>query len=81
MSSGESSNSRTSAASPRPDQLTWSQLRPILVGALLSVDAGVVAVLAIARPAGWVPPLIAFGAILIGLVALLRWSLRHRGDG
>jgi hypothetical protein len=48
---------------------------------LLSVDAAVVAILALARPAGWVPPLIAFGAILVGLVALLRWSVQHRGDG
>jgi len=66
---------------PRPDQLTWSRLRPVLVAALLVADAFVVAALGIARPPGWVPPFIAFGSVLLGLVAFLVWSLRHRDDG
>ena len=66
---------------PQQDQLTWSRLRPVLVGALLVADAFVVAALAVARPPGWVPPFIAFGAVLIGLVAFLAWSVRHRDDG
>ena len=65
----------------RPDQLTWSQLRPVLVAALLFVDAFVVGALALSRPGGWLPPLIAFGSVMIGLVGLLAWSIRHRGDG
>ena len=64
-----------------PGQLTWSQLRPVLVAALLVSDAFVVGALAIARPPGWVPPLIAFGVVLVGLAAFLVWALRHRGDG
>jgi hypothetical protein len=62
-------------------QLTWSQLRPVLVGALLVSDLFVVGALALARPPGWVPPLIAFGTLLIGLAAFFGWALRHRGDG
>ncbi len=81
MSSTGSSSWRASAASPRPDRLTWAQLRPLLIAALLVVDAFVVVALAIARPGGWLPPFIAFGSILIGLVAMLVWAVRHRGDG
>lgn len=64
-----------------PGQLTWSQLRPLLVACLLAADAFVVAALAIAHPPGWLPPFIAFGLVLIGLAGFLAWSLRHRGDG
>lgn len=64
-----------------PEQLSWSQLRPILVAALLLADAFVVAALALARPPGWVPPITAFGLVMVGLAAFLAWSLRHRGDG
>jgi len=65
----------------QPEQLTWSRLRPVLVVALLVADAFVVAALAIARPPGWAPPFIAFGAVLVGLAAFLVWSVRHRDDG
>jgi hypothetical protein len=64
-----------------PGQLSWSQLRPVLLAALLVSDAFVVAALGLARPPGWLPPFIAFGVILVGLVAFLAWALRHRGDG
>jgi hypothetical protein len=39
-----------------------------------------VAALALARPGGWVPPFIAFGVALLGLLGLEAWALRHRGD-
>lgn len=65
----------------RPGQLTWSRLRPPLLGALLVTDLFVVLALALARPDGWVPPLIAFGIVLAGLVLTLAWAIRHRGDG
>ena len=47
---------------------------------LLLADAFVVAALAIARPAGWVGPFIAFGAILVGLVWFQVCAVRHRRD-
>jgi hypothetical protein len=50
------------------------------VGFLLIADAFVVAALAIARPDGWLPPFIAFGAILVGLVCFQVWAWRHRHD-
>ena len=65
----------------RPGQLTWSQLRPVLLAALLLADAFVVGALVLARPEGWVPPFIAFGLVLIGFAVFLAWALRHRGDG
>jgi hypothetical protein len=52
----------------------------VLVGCLLGVDAFVVAALGLGRPSGWVPPFIAFGLILLGLVALEFWAVRHRRD-
>ncbi len=55
-------------------------MRPVLVAFLLAADAFVVGALAVAHPAGWVPPFIAFGAVLIGLVWFQVWSLRHRHD-
>jgi acid phosphatase family membrane protein YuiD len=55
-------------------------MRPVLVGFLLVADAFVVAALAIARPDGWVAPLIAFGSILVGLVWFEAWAVRHRHD-
>ena len=66
---------------PASGELTWAQLRPILLGALLAADAFVVAALAIAHPPGFLAPLIAFGVVLIGLAAGLAWALAHRGDG
>lgn len=58
----------------------WSAIRPVLSGFLLAADAFVVAALAIARPDGWVPPFIAFGSLLAGLVAFEVWAIRHRRD-
>jgi hypothetical protein len=58
----------------------WSAIRPILVGCLLATDIFVVGALAIAMPRGWVPPFIAFGLILFGLVIFQAWTIRHRHD-
>jgi H+/Cl- antiporter ClcA len=55
-------------------------MRPVLVGFLLVVDGFAVAALAIARPGGWFPPFLAFGALLGGLVGFEIWALRHRHD-
>ena len=55
-------------------------MRPVLVGFLLAADAFVVGALGIARPGGWVPPFIAFGSILVGLVVFEVWAVRHRHD-
>ncbi|HUC00982.1 MAG TPA: hypothetical protein VMS11_14265 [Solirubrobacterales bacterium] len=55
-------------------------MRPVLVAFLLVVDAFAVAVLAIAHPQGWLPPFIAFGSLLVGLVWLQIWAIRHRHD-
>jgi hypothetical protein len=53
----------------------------VLLAALLVADAFVVSALAIARPPGFLPPLIAFGLILVGLVTGLAWAIAHRHDG
>ena len=58
----------------------WSAIRPVLTGFLLAADAFVVAALAIVRPGGWLPPFVAFGCLLVGLVVFEIWALRHRGD-
>ena len=58
----------------------WAAMRPVLVGFLLAADVFVVAALAIARPEGWVAPLVAFGSILIGLIWFQIWTIRHRRD-
>ena len=55
-------------------------MRPVLVAFLLIADAFVVAALAIARPDGWVAPLVAFGSLLVGLVWFQAWAWRHRND-
>jgi hypothetical protein len=58
----------------------WAAMRPVLVAFLLLVDAFAVAALAISRPHGWLPPLISFGALLVGLIWFQIWAIRHRGD-
>ena len=69
------------ASSPgRGPQTGWSAIRPVLVGLLLAADAFVVGALAIARPGGWLPPFIAFGAVLIGLIWFEAWAIGHRRD-
>lgn len=55
-------------------------MRPVLVAFLLAVDAFAVGVLGVARPEGWLPPFIAFGSLLVGLVWFEGWSIRHRRD-
>jgi hypothetical protein len=55
-------------------------MRPVLVSFLLAADAFVVIALVALRPAGWLPPLIAFGSLLVGLLWFQAWSLRHRHD-
>jgi hypothetical protein len=58
----------------------WSSIRPVLAGFLLAADAFVVAALVISRRQGWLPPFIAFGALLVGLIAFEVWAVRHRHD-
>ncbi|HYC80163.1 MAG TPA: hypothetical protein VEB65_00155 [Solirubrobacterales bacterium] len=58
----------------------WARIRPVLVGLLLLADAVVVAALGFSQKTGWLPPFIAFGAILVGLVWFEAWSLAHRRD-
>ncbi|MGV1048165.1 MAG: hypothetical protein ACOYD4_06530 [Solirubrobacterales bacterium] len=58
----------------------WAAMRPVLVAFLLVVDAFAVVALALARPQGWVAPLIAFGSLLAGLIWFQVWALRHRHD-
>ena len=61
-------------------QTGWAAIRPLLVALLLVVDAIVVAALGFSQRQGWLPPFIAFGAILVGLVWFEAWSLAHRHD-
>jgi hypothetical protein len=58
----------------------WAAMRPVLVAILLVVDAFAVVSLVLARPHGWVPPLIAFGSLLVGLIWFQVWAVRHRHD-
>jgi hypothetical protein len=67
-------------SSGRTPQSGWSALRPVLVAFLLVADLFVVAALVIARPDGWLPPFIAFGLLLLGLIWFEIWALRHRHD-
>jgi hypothetical protein len=55
-------------------------LRPFLIAFLLLADVFAVASLAIVRPSGWVPPLVAFSIALVGLIGLEAWALAHRRD-
>jgi hypothetical protein len=58
----------------------WAAIRPVLVELLLVADALAVATLAIAHPRGWLPPFIAFGSVLIGLIWFEAWAIGHRHD-
>ena len=64
----------------RQPQSGWAAMRPVLVAFLLVADAFVVGALAIAQPQGWLPPFIAFGSILVGLIWFEVWAIRHRHD-
>jgi len=70
------------ASSParRDVEPSWAALRPVLIGFLIAADAFTVTALAIARPAEWLPPFIAFAIALIGLIGLEAWALAHRHD-
>jgi hypothetical protein len=58
----------------------WSAIRPVLVAFLLVADAFAVASLAIVHPHGWLPPFIAFGIVLVGLICFELWAIGHRHD-
>jgi hypothetical protein len=64
----------------RGQKTGWAAMRPVLLALLLATDLFVVAVLAIARPKGWVAPTIAFGSLLVGLILLEVWAIGHRHD-
>ena len=66
--------------SPSGQQIGFAALRPVLVGILLVVDAGIVLLLGIGRHKGWLPPFIGFGIVLVGLIWMMGWSVRHRHD-
>lgn len=68
------------AGSGRGEGTGWAGLRPVLVAFLLVVDAFAVVTLVVARPHGWLPPFIAFGSLLVGLIWFEGWSIRHRHD-
>jgi hypothetical protein len=61
-------------------QTGWAAMRPVMVAFLLAADVFVVATLAIAHPKGWLPPFIAFGSLLLGLIWFQTWTIRHRHD-
>jgi hypothetical protein len=63
-----------------PPETGWSAMRPVLVAFLLVADAFAVASLAIVRPDGWLPPFVAFGSVLVGLVWFQVWTIGHRHD-
>jgi hypothetical protein len=62
------------------DWVGFAKLRPVMIGTLLVADAGIVVVLGIGRHKGWLPPFIGFGIVLVGLIWMMGWSIRHRHD-
>ena len=64
----------------RVQQIGFAALRPVLIGILLFFDAGIVLLLGIGRHKGWLPPFIGFGMVLLGLIWMMGWSIRHRHD-
>jgi K+ transporter len=67
-------------AQPDGPETGWSAIRPVLVTFLLVADVFAVASLAIVQPEGWLPPFLAFGVVLVGLVWFQGWAIRHRHD-
>jgi hypothetical protein len=67
-------------AGPDGPETGWSAIRPVLVAFLLVADAFAVASLAIVHPKGWLPPFLAFGVVLVGLVWFQVWAIGHRHD-
>jgi hypothetical protein len=61
-------------------EIGWAAIRPVLVALLMVVDAIVVVALVVSQKRGWLPPFIAFGAILVGLIWFEAWSVAHRQD-
>ena len=64
----------------RPPQTGWAAIRPVLVGFAIVADAFAVASLAIVRPESWFAPFLAFGVVLVGMVAFEVWAIGHRRD-
>jgi hypothetical protein len=62
------------------EETGWSAIRPVLVAFLLLADAFAVGSLVILRPEGWLPPLLGFGVVLVGLAWFQIWSIGHRRD-
>jgi hypothetical protein len=62
------------------ETIGWSAIRPFMVGMLLVVDAAAVAVLGIGQHKGWLGGFIGFAIVLVGLIWLMGWSIRHRHD-
>jgi hypothetical protein len=58
----------------------WAAIRPVLSAFMLVADAFVVVALLVVRPHGWVPPFVAFGALLIGFAWFELWAISHRHD-
>lgn len=63
-----------------PPETGWSAIRPVLVGFVIVADAFAVASLAIVRPEHWFAPFLAFGIVLVGMVAFEVWAIGHRHD-
>ena len=61
-------------------EIGWAAIRPVLVALLMVVDAIVVVALVASQKQGWLPPFIAFGSILVGLIWFQGWAIRHRHD-
>jgi hypothetical protein len=67
-------------STPRGGQTGWAAMRPVLTAFLLAADAFVVVSLLALRPGGWLPPFVAFGSLLLGLIWFQLWTIRHRHD-
>jgi hypothetical protein len=66
---------------PPRQRVSWAAIRPTLIAFLLAADAFVVTALLISRRSGWLPPFLAFGALLVGLVVFEIWAVKRRHDG
>jgi hypothetical protein len=64
----------------RSPQTGWAAIRPVLLAFLLATDLFVVIVLALAQPKQWLAPFIAFGVLLVGMIWLEAWAIKHRHD-